>query len=116
MKNHIHVSFYDASSMLDYIRFGHDIYSPSAGVYVFEYNVYGSICVYPISETKADELDAAGGWWSSRLGMAGSAIYDSQAAKEEEPDLRRGPYDLRDDALDWCEMHYEISDWLDVSK
>lgn len=111
------IKFNTVADMLDYIRSGHDLYSPSEQTYVFEYNDMGSICVYyHISEEKAEELDATGDWWSSSLSLPDSHIFDSRTTKEEEPDLRHGPDDLNDDALEWCFWHFLADDWIDVSK
>lgn len=112
-----HVTFDSGADMVDRIRAGHDFYSPSRELYVFGYNIYGSICVYyHLAEEKAEELDAGDEYWGAYLSLPDSAIYDSEEIKEEDPDFRKDWDDFNDDALDWCSVFYGVGDWLDVSK
>ena len=53
------MKFDTAQEMLDYItdyNECHDLYSEKAGIYVFSYNIEGSIVTYDINKIEAKEL------------------------------------------------------------
>lgn len=74
-------------------------YSPSHQLYAFSYNLDGSICVFN-NVTKEDtfKIDAIDESYGKNIPHIGTAIYDGN------------------DAIEWCNEHYSISDWHDVTK
>lgn len=90
------MKFNSAEEMLEFIQDGNDLWSESAGLYVFVYNDAGSICTYNIDLTQAKELSLKAElydeYWSAFLGWGGS-IYD-------EPQN-----------LELCEKLYKVDDW-----
>lgn len=103
------MKFKTARQMLDYINSDHDLYSPKAEIYVFNYNEVGSICTYDIDKNEAyviaddakNNLGEAS--WSACLGMGGS-IWDDPSHecyhKEQSSNLDR------------CQELIEYDDWV----
>ena len=97
------MKFSNANEMLNTIRNGVDLYSPSKELYVFVYNEDGSICEYRgitneeingfLTNPKYDE------YYGAYLGMSRSGIYDGDA-----------------DCFAWCEEAIKATDWIDVTK
>lgn len=110
--------FKSAEDMLSQIRDGNDFYCPDLELYVFVYNVDGSICSYRgIDKEWAERLDKEDEYWGAYLGWYGSAIWDSKEYIRKEYMRRKGiaKEDIEDEALLWCSYYYK-NDWLNVTK
>lgn len=114
------VKFNSAKEMYQYLcNVGNerDIWSPKNNLYIFAYNVYGSICTYDnIDENKAKELDAEEEYWGAYLGWCGSHIYDTEEYMREVEHLSEKEIADKYTAMDFCEAFYSVDDWKDVTK
>lgn len=99
------LSFKNGTEMLNCVQEG-DLYSPSTGTYVFEYNEEGAIATYDISLDEAENLirkaNESDDYWGAFLGIGGT-IYD--AFDESDP-----PTSTTN--LDKCAELAEIKDWV----
>lgn len=95
------MKFNSAEEILDFIKDGNDLWSPSTNIYVFVYNEDGAICTYNINHEKAIELsqesERDNEYWSAFLGLGGE-IYDPP------------------ENLEFCKRLHIIDDWIIVSK
>ena len=100
------MKFNSGNEMLDYLYTGADLYSPSTQLYIFEYNLWGSIAYYYISNEHAEELRQTNEYWGASLGPGG-LIIDSKEYYEENPDMEDDGYYPEDFCNDKC----MIEDW-----
>ena len=100
--------FTSGEEMLDVITSGSDLYSKGKGIYVFCYNINGSIAHYNISDAKMKKLikeaGETGECISGLLGPGGSIADDPSYGFFQDGDYSN---------LDWCNDHYE-GDWVAV--
>lgn len=100
------LSFEDGQSMFERVDGGQDLYSPSAGIYIFGYNDKGAVATYDISHDEAEDLIQKANeydeYWGAFLGVGGT-IYD--AFDEDDP-----PSSTTN--LDRCAELAEIKDWV----
>lgn len=85
-----------------------DLYNPTTGQYVFNYNAAGSIAVYDdidLDDAKQLEKDAREGaeYWAAYLGPGGT-IFD-------DPEYPNFNEDTMTSNLEWCEEHYQ-EEWI----
>lgn len=102
------MKFETAQQMLDYINSNHDLYSPKAEIYVFNYNEAGSIATYRITEDEAKNLSdrvksGDDDYWAVFLGIGGS-IWDDPSHEC----YKQG----QASNLDRCEELLEFEDWI----
>lgn len=103
------MKFASAKEMLDYINDNHDLYSPTAETYVFNYNDVGSICTYSIDAEEATELakEVAKNpdelYWGALLGPGGEIWDDTKHDCWEEGQATN---------LDCCESLIKCDDWI----
>ncbi|MGN0004566.1 MAG: hypothetical protein ACI37Z_01115 [Candidatus Gastranaerophilaceae bacterium] len=101
--------FKDSSEMLDTLKDGYDLYSPSLGKYLFVYNDAGSVCYYDISPNKMYELITealkVNDYISAFLGPGGFICDD---ISYEYPPTVYSNKDL-------CEELYQVQDWVIVN-
>ncbi|MDE6021605.1 MAG: hypothetical protein K2H01_11495 [Ruminococcus sp.] len=102
------MKFNTAQQMLDYINSNHDLYSPKAEIYVFNYNEAGSIATYHITKDEARELSnkvksGDEDYWAAFLGVGGSIWYDPSHECYQEGQMSN---------LDRCEELLEFEDWI----
>lgn len=100
------LSFEDGQSMFAFVDDGQDLYSPSAGIYIFGYNDRGAVATYDISHDEAEELiqkaNESDEYWGAFLGIGGT-IYDA-FDKDNSPSSTTN--------LDKCAELAEIKDWV----
>lgn len=103
------INFKNSYEMLEAIKEGYDLYSPSLEKYIFVYNEAGSICYYDINInemfdliTKALEINDC---VSALLGPGGFICDD--ISYERQPIV----YSYKD----LCEELYQLSDWVIVN-
>ncbi len=107
------MKFDTAQEMLDYItdyNECHDLYSEKAGIYVFSYNIEGSIVTYDINKIEAKKLakkvknDKYGEeYWSAFLGPGGKIWDDVSHECYQEGYVSN---------LEMCEELIEYDDWI----
>lgn len=99
--------FKDGEEMLSVIQQNIDLYNPSTGQYVFNYNNEGSIAVYSLLDNAAEKLKRlskeTGEYWGANLGPGGR-IYDDEEQEEYESYSN----------LDWCNDNYQGT-WENVT-
>ena len=100
------LSFADGQALFEYVDDGQDLYSPSAGIYIFGYNDRGAVATYDISHDEAEELiqkaNESDEYWGAFLGIGGT-IYDAF-------DEDNSPSSTTN--LDKCAELAEIKDWV----
>lgn len=100
------LSFADGQALFEYVNDGQDLYSPSAGIYIFGYNDRGAVATYDISHDEAEELiqkaNESDEYWGAFLGIGGT-IYDAF-------DEDNSPSSTTN--LDKCAELAEIKDWV----
>ena len=89
------MKFGNVKEMVDYIKEGRDLYSPSLEKYLFLYNDYGAICTYNVSNEEAVQLKQEQEYWGEYLGIGGWVF---------------------NDPLEACENIWNANDWEDVTK
>ena len=94
--------FKSGEEMLTIIQEGIDLYNKEKEIYVFVYNVEGSICYYNINNKEAEKLkqqskECCDGW-AAFLGFGGWVVDDPSHELFEEGD---------ESNLDWCNENYE---------
>lgn len=102
------MKFNSAQQMLDYINSNHDLYSPKAEIYVFNYNEAGSIATYRITEDEAKVLsekikNGDEEYWAALLGVGGSIWDDPSHECYKEGQTSN---------LGRCEELLEFEDWI----
>lgn len=97
------MKFHSPKEMLNFINDGNDIYSPSKGLYIFNYNECGSVCVYFIDEDEANKLSKLskehGEYWAAFLGCGGH-IYDEDYTKDRQSNMQL------------CSSLLQVTDWV----
>ena len=120
------MKFANGNEMYDYLRcngdyIGRDLYSKSLGIYVFEYNDAGALCIYSLDPEQVVELvkdsKEIGEYWAAFLGWKGSAIlddsdYDDDEHRYSDDEKMRNLY-LRP-SLEFCDETYMVEDWMDT--
>ena len=96
------MKFTSEEELLDCIRTGVDLYSPSLELYMFLYNDAGAVCTYSIAHDHALELVQKDEYWGAYLGPGGS-IYDDP----------EGEFENEWDADDWISVSREQASWVD---
>ena len=96
------MKFTSEEELLDCVRTGVDLYSPSLELYMFLYNDDGAICTYSIAHDHALELSQKDEYWGAYLGPGGS-IYDDP----------EGEFENEWDADDWINVLKEQASWVD---
>lgn len=96
------MKFTSEEKLLDCIRTGVDLYSPSLELYMFLYNDAGAVCTYSIAHDHALELVQQDEYWEAYLGPGGS-IYDDP----------EGEFENEWDADDWISVSREQASWVD---
>ncbi len=102
------MKFETAQQMLNCINSNHDLYSPKAEIYVFNYNAAGSIATYNITVDEAKRLSSevkSGDeqYWAGLLGTGGSIWDDPSYECYNEGQITN---------LDRCEELIEYDDWV----
>ena len=93
------MKFKNGNEMLEHILNEGDLYNPTTGEYVFQYNEAGSICIYLLQNKQALDLAAKAKendeYWGAYLSLGGK-IYDTP------------------ENLEWCEDHCVLDGWTDT--
>lgn len=101
--------FKDSSAMLDTLKDGYDLYSPSLGKYLFVYNDAGSICYYDISVNEMYELITNALKINDYVGaLLGPGGFICDDISYEYPPAVYSNQDL-------CEELYQAQDWVIVN-
>lgn len=100
------MTFSSGKEMLEVIKSGTDLYNPEKELYVFCYNIVGSIVVYRVTNEDAEKLKKEDEYWGAYLGIGGS-IYDDPDYEDYEDDDYNN--------LDWCNDNYD-GEWEDVTQ
>ena len=115
------MKFNSGLEMYNYIHDGNDLYSKSLGIYIFDYNDAGALCMYTLYPEDVVELikdaEKYDEYWGAFLGWYGSAIleegkYDDDEHRYSEDENMRALY-LKP-SLDFCDETYMVDDWLDT--
>lgn len=115
--------FKNGDEMFGYITSGNDLYSKSAGVYVFVYNDADALCCYSLdSEEVAELLEERekslfpDEYWEAFLGWGGEILdeweYNDDEHRYSEDWEKRKLY--LQPSLDFCNEMFETEDWLDT--
>ena len=115
------MKFNSGTEMYDYLCSGRDLYSKSLGVYAFEYNDAGAICIYTLSQEEFAEAARLGKeneeYWGASLGWKGSEILDEGKYDDNEhrysDDWELNKLYLKP-SLDFCDETYMVEDWIDT--
>lgn len=103
------INFKNGSEMLEAIKDGYDLYSPSLEKYVFVYNKKGSICCYDININEMFDLITKALKVNDRVSAllgAGGYIYDDISYKWSP---------IVCSNKDLCEELYQLTDWVVVN-
>ena len=97
--------FNNAKEMYEYLNSGHDLYHPESGIYVFSYNDRGALCKYCLSKDQVKEISKRSKqnhdeYWRTFLGFGGEILEDDKVSMKP--------------SLEFCEKHYQESDWLNT--
>ncbi len=102
------MKFASAKAMYDHICSGHDLYSPSQGIYVFVYNDRDSLCYYTgVSKEDAERYqlltkEAGDYCWSAVIDDKKGYIVDAAESDENPP-------------LMLCKELVKYDDWEEVN-
>jgi hypothetical protein len=115
------MKFNSGTEMYDYLCSGRDLYSKSLGIYAFEYNDAGALCIYSLSPEEFAEAAKFGKendeYWGAALGWWGSAILDEGKYDDDEhrysDDWEKRKLYLKP-SLDFCDETYMVEDWMDT--
>ena len=120
------MKFKDGDEMYDYLvcngdYVGRDLYSKKLGIYVFEYNDAGALCIYSLDPEQVVELikdsKETGDYWAGFLGWQGSEILDESDYDDDEHRYSED-WELRElylkPSLDFCDNTYMVDDWMDT--
>lgn len=97
--------FSNAKEMYEYLNSGHDLYHPESGIYVFSYNDRGALCKYCLSKDQVKEISERSKqnhdeYWGAFLEFGGEILEDDKVSINP--------------SLEFCEKHYQESDWLNT--
>lgn len=97
--------FSNAKEMYEYLNSGHDLYHPESGIYVFSYNDRGALCKYCLSKDQVKEISERSKqnhdeYWGAFLEFGGGILEDDKVSINP--------------SLEFCEKHYQESDWLNT--
>lgn len=105
--NPVKMRFHTPEQMLEFINADHDLYSEKAEMYVFNYNVAGSICTYSVAPNEAadlvEEAKANGDYWGAFLGPGGHIWDDPSHECYREGQATN---------LDCCASLIQYDDWV----
>ena len=104
------IIFTSAKEMLDTIQNGTDLYNPNLQIYVFVYNIAGSIAYYNIDINEASELarqsEESDEYWGAFLGRGGYIIDDPSSEFYEPGDETN---------YQWWENVFKEKGWIDTN-
>lgn len=96
--------FNTAEEMYEYLKNGYALYHPKSEIYVFLYNAKGALCTYHLSKDQVKEISKQAKQnhehWETFLGFGGDVLEDDEFSITP--------------SLEFCEKHYQESDWLDT--
>lgn len=97
--------FSNAKEMYEYLNSGHDLYHPESGIYVFSYNDRGALCKYCLSKDQVKKISERSKqnhdkYWGAFLEFGGEILEDDKVSINP--------------SLEFCEKHYQESDWLNT--
>lgn len=97
--------FSNAKEMYEYLNSGHDLYHPESGIYVFSYNDRGALCKYCLSKDQVKKISERSKqnhdkYWGAFLEFGGEILEDDKVSIKP--------------SIEFCEKHYQESDWLDT--
>ena len=96
--------FNTAEEMYEYLKNGYALYHPKSEIYVFLYNTKGALCTYHLSKGQVKEISKQAKQnhehWETFLGFGGDVLEDDEFSITP--------------SLEFCEKHYQESDWLDT--
>lgn len=116
--------FKNGDEMFGYITSGNDLYSKSAGIYVFVYNDADALCYYSLGPEAVIELlkEREESWfpeeyWGAFLGWGGAILDDGEYDDDDEyrysEDWEKRKLYLQP-SLDFCNEMFATEDWLDT--
>lgn len=96
--------FNTAEEMYEYLKNGYALYHPKSEIYVFLYNAKSALCTYHLSKDQVKEISKQAKQnhehWETFLGFGGDVLEDDEFSITP--------------PLEFCEKHYQESDWLDT--
>ena len=96
--------FNTAEEMYEYLKNGYALYHPKSEIYVFLYNAKGALCTYHLSKDQVKEISKQAKQnhehWKTFLGFGEDVLEDDEFSITP--------------PLEFCEKHYQESDWLDT--